>query len=234
MVHSALSRIRRRVPGMTPERLIRTLQDLVATDGTILMPTFSFIGKQADYVDSHDQFDVQNTPSQLGALTEVFRKSPGVIRSLHPTHSVSAWGRHAEKLVSTHHLGPTYGVTSPFYKLRECDGLVVGLGTQYRYGFGPTHVVEELDPNSRALSFESEPRRMVVKDGSHEFEYEFCVLLPNVNREYERIANIMLRDKILRYVTVCGLPCLSGNADAFIRRGLELAAENNYIIRAKV
>jgi aminoglycoside 3-N-acetyltransferase len=219
---------------MTPERLIRILQDLVGPEGTLLMLTFSFVGKQAYYVASHSHFDAQNTPSQLGALTEVFRKSPGVIRSLHPTHSVSAWGRHANELVTTHHLGPTYGMSSPFYKLREFNGLVIGLGTQYRYGFGPTHVVEELDPKSRALAFESELRKMTIKDGSHEFDYEFRVFRPKVNREYERIANIMLRDKILRYVTVCGLPCLSGNADAFIRRGLELAAENNYIIRAKV
>ena len=90
MVHSALSRVRRRVPDLTPEKLIALLQRLVGAEGTLLMPTYSFLGSQAEYADSHTHFDVHSTPSRVGILTEIFRKLPDAVRSLHPTHSVAA------------------------------------------------------------------------------------------------------------------------------------------------
>ena len=232
-VYSAFSKIKRRVLNISPENLIRILQELVGPEGTLLMPTYSFRGSQAEYADAHTHFDVQKTPSQVGVLTEVFRTTPGVVRSLHPTHSVAAWGRHAQDLISTHHLGSTFGATSPLYKLRDYNGLVIGLGARYRYGFGPTHVPEEINTKARELAFEERPRRMILIDGSREIPYEFRVFRRGVSREYERIEKIMLREKILRYFTVGGLELTVGNADAFIARGLELAEENNYILRER-
>ena len=233
MVHSALSQVRRRVPGMTPERLIGMLQNLVGPNGTLLIPTFSFLGRQAVYVDKHDRFDVQNTPSQVGVLTETFRKMPGVVRSLHPTHSMAGWGRHAAELLSTHHLGPTFGTSSPFYRLGEFNGQVIGLGTRYRYGFSITHVAEEVIPSARALALEEKTRKMTIVNGSLEIPYEFQVFRAGVLRDYEHVEKIMLRENILRYAKVGGLHCTTANAAAFLRRSLELAAQNNYILRAK-
>lgn len=45
-------------------------------------------------------FDVRNEPSNVGILGNLFRKRGGVIRSLHPTHSVAAFGKDAEAYVS--------------------------------------------------------------------------------------------------------------------------------------
>ena len=232
MVHSAFSHIKRRVPNISPERLIRLLQDLLGPEGTLLMPTFAFRGRQSHYVDSHSNFDVRSTPSAVGILTEVFRKMPDVIRSYHPTHAVAGWGRHARELLSTHHLGGTFGVKSPFYRLREFDGIVVGLGRRYRYSFTITHVAEELNPISREIAFDELPRKMIITDGDREIPYEFRILRPGLPREYERISRIMRKDKILRYVTRAGLPCAVTRADPFLRRALQLAEENNYILKA--
>jgi aminoglycoside N3'-acetyltransferase len=232
MVHSAFSPIKRRVPNITPERLIRLLQELLGPEGTLLMPTFAFRGRQSHYIDTHSSFDVQNTPSAVGILTEVFRKMPGVIRSHHPTHAVAGWGRNARELLSTHHLGETFGVTSPFYRLREFDGLVVGLGRRYRYAFTITHVPEELNPISRKIAFDERRRSMNVIDGDREFTYECRVLRPGLPREYERISRIMRKEHILRYVTRSGLPCAVTRADPFLRKAMQLADENNYILKA--
>jgi aminoglycoside N3'-acetyltransferase len=234
MVHSAFSLVKRRVPNLTPQKLITMLQDLLGQEGTLLMPTFAFRGRQAHYVDTHTHFDVQKTPSSVGVLTEVFRKMPGVTRSYHPTHSVAGWGRHAKDLLSTHHLGSTFGVTSPFYRLRECDGLVIGLGRQYRYAFTITHVPEELNPRSREIAFDERLRKMMIVDGDLEFPYEFRVLRPGLPREYERISRVMRRDKILQYVSAKGLPCAVTRADPFLDRAMELAEQNNYILKAPI
>jgi len=231
MLHSSFSHVRRRVPGISPKNLIALLQDLLGPEGTLLMPTFPFQGSQGEYADKTPRFDVQKTPSKVGVLTEVFRQTPGVVRSKHPTHPVAAWGRHAREIISTHHLGPTFGVTSPFYRLREFDGMVVGLGTRYRYAFTIGHVIEELHPRLRQYDFEKRSRKMIIVDGKVETPYEFRVLRSDLPREFTRLTRILRRDRLLRYVTVRGLPCAVAKADPFIRRTLELAEENRYIVR---
>jgi aminoglycoside 3-N-acetyltransferase len=231
MVHSSFSHIRRRVPDISPSKLIALLQDLIGPEGTLLMPTFPFQGAQGEYADKYPRFDVQNTPSKVGILTEVFRQMQGVVRSKHPTHPVAAWGRHASEIVSTHHLGPTFGVTSPFYRLCEFEGIVVGLGTRYRYAFTIGHVIEELHPRLRQHDFEKRLRTMIIVDGRAEIPYQFHVLRPDLPREFNRFTRILRKDKVLRYVTVSGLPCAVVKADTFIRRSLLLAEENRYIVR---
>ncbi len=231
MIHSSMSEIRRRVPGLTPQKLIGILQELLGSAGTLLMPTFPFLGRQMSYVDAHNEFNIETTPSLTGALTEVFRQTPGVIRSWHPTHSVAGWGRHARELLSTHHLGPTFGRTSPFYKLREYNGVVIGLGTRLRNAFTILHVPEELHPAARELAFDPRPRRMTIVNGSDSFVYEFRVMRTDVNREYARVEQILLREGVLRYLQVGGLQCAATHADAYIHRGLRLASENAYMLR---
>jgi aminoglycoside N3'-acetyltransferase len=231
MVHSSFSHIRRRVPQITPQSLIALLQELLGPEGTLLMPTFPFHGSQGEYADKNPRFDVQKTPSRVGILTEVFRQTRGVKRSKHPTHPVGAWGRHANEIVSTHHLGPTFGVTSPIYRLREFDGIVVGLGTRYRYAFTIGHVIEELHPRLRQHDFEERVRKMIIVDGDIQIPYELRVLRHDLPREFSRFTRILRKDKILRYVTAAGLPCALAKADPFIRRSLQLAEENRYIVR---
>src|SRR5262249_29436916 len=148
----------------------------------------------------------------------------------HPTHSVAGWGRQAKDILATHHFGSTFGVTSPFYRLSEYDGLVVGLGRRYRYAFTITHVPEELNTRSREIAFDPRLRRMIVVDGDVQFPYEFQVLIPGLPREYERISRVMRKNNILRYVTAKGLPCAVARAEPFLRLAMELADENKYIL----
>src|SRR4029079_17454806 len=158
-------------------------------------------------------------------------QTPGVLRSLHPTHAVGAYGRHAHELIATHHLGPTFGATSPFYKLREFDGIVAGLGTRYRYAFTIGHVVEEIHPKLQQHDFEERVRKMVIVDGDKQIPYEFRVLKPDLPREFNRLTRTLRNDKVLRYITAGGLPCAVVHADTFLRRSLQLAEENRYIVR---
>jgi aminoglycoside 3-N-acetyltransferase len=127
-----------------PTDVILALQQVVGSTGTVLMPTLPFTGTAVDYVARSVIFDVTSTPSRMGLLTELFRRSPGVLRSVHPTHSVAAWGARAQEIIIDHHLAKTpCGTGSPFIRLLELNGRILFLGT----GIGSMtffHAVEEL------------------------------------------------------------------------------------------
>lgn len=119
-VHSALSQIGYLEGGQ--EALIETLMETVGEEGTILMPSYPSLGAIADYLDGGPVFDVRNTPSKVGSLTEKFRRMPGATRSLHPTNPVAGWGRHAERLLAGHEDSPTpYGDETPYGRLARME-----------------------------------------------------------------------------------------------------------------
>ena len=127
--------------------VIAAFQEVVGPDGLLVFPTFTINGSmQATLSDAQHVFDPKASASTVGAITNTFWRSPGVLRSSHPTHSVAAWGRDAEWLVKDHHKASSnFGNGTPFGRFLELNGKVVGLGV----GFGPVtfyHVVEDLHP----------------------------------------------------------------------------------------
>jgi aminoglycoside 3-N-acetyltransferase len=89
-------------------------------------------------------FDVQATPSCVGALPEYFRMRPGTRRSVHPTHSIAGVGQSAAGFLAEHELDTTpVGPRSPLSKLRDAGGQVLFLGCGLRPNTS-MHGVEEL------------------------------------------------------------------------------------------
>ncbi|MHA7966953.1 AAC(3) family N-acetyltransferase [Paenibacillus sp. CAU 1782] len=71
--------------------------------GLLVLPTHTW-----SYINgSNPTFYVGESASCVGILTELFRKRHGVIRSLHPTHSVAVLGKDALEFTSDDHLFDT-------------------------------------------------------------------------------------------------------------------------------
>ena len=119
-VHSSLRSLGKVDGGA--DGVIDALMDVLTPDGTLLMPTMN--GPADLWIQSE-------TPSRVGILTEVFRKRPGVSRSIHPTHSVAVWGRHAEHVLAGHPGASALGVGSPFHRLSRLGGKVLMIGVTY-------------------------------------------------------------------------------------------------------
>jgi aminoglycoside N3'-acetyltransferase len=120
VVHSQLSRLGYLKGG--PAALVEALMEVVTDSGCILMPTYPSRGSTADYLEQGNVFDVRHTPSTVGSVTEIFRKLPGVKRSLHPTNPISAWGKNADALLAGHELSATpYGDETPYGRLARMD-----------------------------------------------------------------------------------------------------------------
>ncbi len=125
-VHSGADWLRSTNGG--PLQVLALLRDLVGPQGTLAMPAFPFEGLALEYLRSAN-FDVRRTPSKMGLLTELFRRLPGVQRSLHPTHAVCAQGPLAEELIATHHLDPRpFGPRSPFARMEAQGAQILMMG----------------------------------------------------------------------------------------------------------
>jgi aminoglycoside 3-N-acetyltransferase len=69
----------------------------------------------------------------MGAITERFRRMPGTVRSVHPTHSISAQGPGAEELVAGHERAETpFGEGTPFGRLIERNAIQIYFGSSTR------------------------------------------------------------------------------------------------------
>lgn len=113
-----------------PTDVISLLQHVVGDEGVLMMPTMTFSGTAVAYAQTNPLFDVARTPSRMGLLTELFRRAPGVVRSIHPTHPVAIWGRDANAIAAGHHLaGTPCGIGTPFESLLKRHGKIVLLGT---------------------------------------------------------------------------------------------------------
>lgn len=64
--------------------------------GLLMLPAHTW----AQMNDSYNVFDPQTEPACVGLLPNMFMKRPGVVRSLHPTHSIAAYGPGAEAYVA--------------------------------------------------------------------------------------------------------------------------------------
>lgn len=129
LVHSALSGMDCR-----PETLLAAMRDVVGSNGTVIVPTFTptFRHESPDGV-----FDLAETPSEVGYLTELVRTDPDAYRTLDPIHSFAAVGARAPE-IGRLHARNSYDRNNVLGWLHEHDATIVTVG---------------LDPFGRSMTF---------------------------------------------------------------------------------
>ena len=112
--------------------VIDALLAAVGPEGTLLMPSLPYSTSSQQWLDKGKLFDVRKTPSAMGLVSEMFRRRPGVGRSVHPTHPVLAFGAKAEWFLSDHEkaIHPC-GPGTPFGKLLDARGKVAFLNVPF-------------------------------------------------------------------------------------------------------
>lgn len=144
------------------DAVIDALRAVVGPAGTLCMPALSY----GDYGPEKPPppFDPRTTPGIVGRIPERFRRRPGVLRSLHPTHSIAAFGARAEEIVRDHERSLTpCGPQSPWGKIAQGSGsiLMLGIGTRFCTMFHGAE--EEAEPDARCTPLT--PCRLVTSDG---------------------------------------------------------------------
>lgn len=136
MFHSSLSSMGTVVGGA--DAVIDGFLDAVGPTGTVAVPTLWW--HETNPPLKLDDWDIDNSPSYVGLITEVFRKRPGSVRSDNPTHSVSAIGARSKELTRDHGksglrmcvFGDTaFAKESPWEKLYQWNAAYCFIGVDF-------------------------------------------------------------------------------------------------------
>lgn len=131
-------------------------------NGLLVLPTHTW-----KYINAENPvFSVLDSPSNVGIITELFRKRKGVYRSYHPTHSVAAIGKDAKEFVKGDEgfdtpcaRGSTWG------KLLDKEAQILLIGVDLKRNTF-IHGIEEWVDIPGRLTDTHEPLQSVLEDGT--------------------------------------------------------------------
>lgn len=125
----------------SPKELVQLLMDIVTEEGTIMMPYYPPINSD-EWAKGDKVFDMAETKSGMGIITNVFSKMPKVLKSVHPTKAVCVWGKDAEILIKNHEVSTTpFYWDSPYGKFLKDGCFTLGLGVRNNPIF---HTIEDI------------------------------------------------------------------------------------------
>jgi aminoglycoside 3-N-acetyltransferase len=101
--------------------LIEAIETAIGGDGTLVMPAFSYSFTKGE------PFDICNTPSAVGMVTERFRTRPGVRRTSDPIFSFACRGPMARELCALP-VNECFGAESVFGTMHRRNADIVCLG----------------------------------------------------------------------------------------------------------
>ena len=140
LVHSDVKRTvvaaRRAGVALTPDDILDSFILALGNAGTVILPLFNF-----DFPASK-LFDIRNTPSQMGVLTEIARQRTGAVRTGHPIYSFAVIGQEKELFRGVDNESG-YGDDSPFALLHKLGGKIASLDLEDQDSMTFYHYVEE-------------------------------------------------------------------------------------------
>ncbi len=224
LVHSSLSSLGFVVGGQST--VIRELMAVLGPNGTLVMPTHSW--EAAEH--GNRLFNVRNTPSCVGAISEAFRRMPGVRRSLHPTHSVAAIGRHALDIIEGHeHCETPCGYKSPYWKILAAGGgvLFIGVGLESNTAY---HTAEAL-ASVPYLLMDSPDVFEVIDENAKSRNIRIRRHRAGIPRRFRELESDLASASVVRIGTIGTTRCLLLKGKEFLDRMNEILGKDpNYLL----
>lgn len=141
LIHSNIKRTlieyRRNKINISPVDILKSFIDVLGPTGTILLPLFNF-----DFTKGIP-FDIRNSESKMGALTEAARNFPGAVRTGHPMYSFAVIGDKSSLFAGVDN-NSAYSEDSPFGLLKRLKGKIGVLDLEEQNSMTFYHHVEEI------------------------------------------------------------------------------------------
>lgn len=195
------------------DTVIDAFLNVLGSEGTLLMRSFK-AGSEFFLVEKGCVFDIKNSPSEVGAITERFRKRTGVVRSLNPTHCVAGIGAKANEILSDHEkCVVSCGIGSPFNKICDINGKIFLLGVS-RDSNTTLHFLENTNGAPTICRIEYKP--VVINEHGKEIIVPIFPHVPGIPRAYSNAEYHLIKAKIQKNGKI-------GNADCKIIKAREMA-----------
>lgn len=160
LVHSSMKAIGEVDGGA--DTVLDAFIDYLSDDGLLIFPTHTW--EQIN--DEYNVFNPMTEPSCVGLLTNLFMKRPGVIRSLHPTHSVAALGKDAKEYTfGEEHFDTPCSRNGCWGKLYDRNAKILFLGCSLKKNTF-LHGVEEWNQIPYRLMEKPRQLKIIKADGS--------------------------------------------------------------------
>jgi aminoglycoside 3-N-acetyltransferase len=226
MVHSSVNNMQPMYTG-NPLDLLKSLVDFCGPEKTLVMPAFYFgdpkFAGMRETFSNQPRFDVRRTPSQMGLLTELFRRYKGAVQSRHPVYRVTAFGPMAHDLASGHERARTAcGAGTPFDFMARHDTLILGIGKPFEVLTQVHHAEDVLGDEFPVPASVVEPLPMTLVDGKDEFPFELTGRSLSWPRNMWKLRSIMSADE-LREWTFHRVPLFATHAELVTHRLVEAA-----------
>ena len=141
LIHSSMKRTLKYLISLRskpdPRVIIDSLLEQIGDTGTLLLPLFNFEFPDTKY------FSINDTPSQMGVLTEFARKNYSGVRTGHPIYSFYVIGAKAQEFSGVDNKSG-YGIDSPFGRLRQSGGKIGIIDLDDQHSMTSYHHVEEM------------------------------------------------------------------------------------------
>ena len=176
-------------------------------EGLLLLPTHTW----KNVNENNPVYDPEVTPSCVGLLTNMFMKRQGVVRSLHPTHSMAGLGRGAAEYLSGEELCNTPCTPGGCYdRLKDCGGriLLVGVGHERNTYI---HSVEEVLNVPNRLSDKPMELKIAMPDGSLRKVYvrrHYNATQPHISEDFVKLNQAFLECGAAKQVKFGDADCL--------------------------
>ena len=118
------------------DTVIDVMRELVGAKGTVMFPAFNF----QSWTEIH-YFDVMETPSKMGMITEVARLRPDAKRTPHPIYSFSVLGARADEFSKADDV-EAYGPNSAFALFHKLNATLISIGLDFNNTFSMHHYIE--------------------------------------------------------------------------------------------
>ena len=171
-------------------------------EGLLLLPTHTWANVNAEQT----VYDYRSTPSCVGLLTNLFRQRAGVVRSLHPTHSMAGFGEGATAYLAGEEDNNTPCTPGGAYdRLKDCGGkiLLVGVGHERNTYI---HSVEEVLNVPNRLSAETMELKTILPDGTEKKVYmrkHYNAMQPHISEAFVKLNQALLDCRAVeKYVTI--------------------------------
>lgn len=232
LIHSSLGNLNL---NCSPFEVLDLLLKIVGENGTILFPTYPKL-TSLKFLEAEKVFNINKTPSYMGILSELARRHPKAVRSLHPTKSVVAIGKYAVELTNEHSesIYP-YGEQSPYYKINNYNGKTIGIGVSTK-NLSCIHCVDDIMKEDfpvmpydervfDSTCIDSQGNEKRVSTYAHEIE-KMNYNIPNFIKKY-------VESPICKDIDINGMKFFRADSTKLLEKLLSLAKEGKTVYNKK-